>query len=297
MRKLFSWFGVVMVSMTLVLTSTYADAAKFGGNRSFGKSFRTAPAPKQAQPSMNKPQQPAAANPGMGKGLMGGMLGGLLAGGLLAALIGGGAFQGLQIMDMLIMAGVAFLLFRLFRSFMQKKAATMQPQAASPFGQAPQGNQGNPFAAFEAKQPQASQGGFGAPAAAQANGDVPFNLPADFDLQAFLNGSREHFRTLQDAWNKNDLVKIQEYVSPELYNGLVEERRNYAGEQHTEVMFVDAELVRADHNGRTAEISLRFTGRYRDTHDNVEAPIDEVWHLERQLMTPNAPWFIVGIEQ
>ena len=93
MRKLFSWFGVVMVSMTLVLTSTYADAAKFGGNRSFGKSFRTAPAPKQAQPSMNKPQQPAAANPGMGKGLMGGMLGGLLAGGLLAALIGGGAFQ------------------------------------------------------------------------------------------------------------------------------------------------------------------------------------------------------------
>ncbi len=305
MRKLFSWCGVVLVSLTIAMTSTYAEAAKFGGNRSFGKSFRTAPAPKQAQPAMNKPQQPATANPAMNKkGLLGGMLGGLLAGGLLAALIGGGAFQGLQIMDMLIMAGVAFVLFRLFRSMMQKKAATMQPQGASPFGQAPQGHQGNPFAAFESTPSQpgqvgtgiGTQGGFGSQGTQPGN-DVPFNLPPDFDLQAFLNGSREHFRTLQDAWNKNDLEKIQEYVSPELYNGLVEERRNYTGEQHTEVMFVDAELVRADHNGRTAEISLRFTGRYRDTHEQVEQAIDEVWHLERQLTTPNAPWFIVGIEQ
>ena len=103
-----------------------------------------------------------------------------------------------------------------------------------------------------------ASGGFGV-------SQVPFNLPAGFDLTAFLAGARDHYRTLQDAWNKNDLVKIQEYVSPEPYNDLRVERATPVGDQHTEVLFVDAELVRADQIGSRAEVSVKFSGRYRDT--------------------------------
>ena len=291
MKKLWTFFGVFLVSLTLALTAADANAAKFGGKRSFGKSYRTAPAPQAqpvntAKPGVNQPAAGAAK-----KGMLGGLMGGLLAGGLLAWMFGSGAFEGLQIMDMLIMAGVAFLAFKLFRSMSQAKNGAMarQPAAAySPAGSVPP----TPSPAFnrdaDSAAPQASTG---------FNNDVPFNLPAGFDLQQFLNGARDHYRTLQEAWNRNDFSKIQEYVTPELYNGLVEERKNYAGEQHTDVMFVDAELVRAEHNPNLAQISVQFKGRYRDAVEGIEEDIAEVWHLERDLRTANAPWLIVGIEQ
>ncbi len=125
---------------------------------------------------------------------------------------------------------------------------------------------------------------------------VPFNLPAGFDMNGFLAGARDHYRTLQEAWNKNDLAKIQEYVTPSLYNDLREERATLPGDQHTEVLFVDAELVRADHTASESELSIKFTGRYRDTTEGVEEPITDIWHLRRDLTHPDAPWLIEGIE-
>ena len=107
MKKLFTLFGVFLVSLTLALTAADANAAKFGGKRSFGKSYRTAPA-QQAQPvNSNKPAAAQPAGAGAKRGMLGGLMGGLLAGGLLAWLFGSGAFEGIQMMDMLILAGVA----------------------------------------------------------------------------------------------------------------------------------------------------------------------------------------------
>jgi predicted lipid-binding transport protein (Tim44 family) len=61
-------------------------------------------------------------------------------------------------------------------------------------------------------------------------------------------------------------------------------------------MYVDAEIVRADHNATSAQLSLQFSGRYRDTAEGVEEDINDVWHLERDLTEPNAPWLIIGIQ-
>ncbi|MFT7684601.1 MAG: putative lipid-binding transport protein (Tim44 family) [Moritella dasanensis] len=271
---------VLMMVFAFSLAAPDVHAKKFGGSKSFGKSYKTAP----------QKQSPAAATPakpGMSKkGMLGGMLGGLLMGGLIASMFGG-AFEGFQFMDMIIMAGVAFLLFRLFKGMMRAKAASQQggPQPASgpAFRQEAQ-----PDATFNT----ASQGGF-----AGANNDVPFNLPADFDLTNFLTGARSHYKTLQKAWNENDLETIQEYVSIELYNELRVQRKELEGVQHTEVMFLDAELVRAESTASLSQVSVKFNGRYRDSHEDVEADIDEVWHLERNLTQANAPWLITGIEQ
>ncbi|GAL07471.1 hypothetical protein JCM19237_1411 [Photobacterium aphoticum] len=119
--------------------------------------------------------------------------------------------------------------------------------------------------------------------------EVPFNLPPGFNMNAFLNGSREHYRIIQGAWNHNELGKIREYVSPALFEDLAAERSKLDGEQHTEVMYVDAELVRADYDANTAQLSIKFSGRYKDQAEGVEEDITDVWHLERDLRTPNAP--------
>lgn len=291
MKKLF--IMLAMIFAVSLVASPVAEAKKFGGSKSIGKSHKTAPAQPAATNTATTPPTAAPAPAAGKKGMMGGMLGGLLAGGLLAALFMGEGFENIQFMDILIMALVAFVLFKIIRTVMASKANTQPRPAYAGAGQP------NP----DLQRQQAEQTGFatngngGSNGFAQAASDVPFNLPTGFDLPSFLEGARSHYKTLQLAWNENDLSKIQEYVSIELYNELSNQRRELVGEQYTEVMFLDAELVRATHNSNLAEVSVKFSGRYRDTVEALEEDIKEVWHLERNLTQANAPWLIVGIEQ
>ena len=288
------------ILFAFTLTTTHVEAKKFGGGKSFGKSFFTSPSKsKKAAPNSAGSQQKAAPTSPAKGGMMKGMLGGLLAGGLIAALIGGGAFEGIQLMDIILIALVAFIAIRLFKGMAQAKMAQTQPAyagnqtrqnaGADMFGSnglAGQGSNNSADATFGEEQPV----GF-------ANDEsVPFNLPADFDINNFLSGARDHYRTIQQAWNENNIETIKEYVNTELFAHLKQERASLSGDQHTEVMFVDAELVRADQQFGIAELSIKFSGRYRDTIENVEEDITDVWHLERDTTQANSPWLIVGIE-
>ncbi len=285
-------FSIVALLMFTVAVTPIAEAKKFGGGKSFGKSYKTAPAPKQQQQNTNTIGKDQAAKSPSKKGLMGGLLGGLLAGGLLAAFFGG-AFEGIQFMDILIIGLIAFVIFKLMRGMLGAKQGSMnqhrnQPAFGGNSAKFEQPNTQN----FE-QQPNVNSGGFGG---FGAQTDVPHNYPPGFDQAAFVNGSREHYRILQGAWNHNQLDTIEEYVSPSLLEDLKAERAKLDGEQHTDVMYVDAEIVRADYNANKAELSLQFSGRYRDAVEGIEEDITDIWHLERDLTVPNAPWLIVGIQ-
>ncbi|MGF1712436.1 TIM44-like domain-containing protein [Vibrio kagoshimensis] len=301
MKRFFSLIAIMFVT---VAVTPIAEAKKFGGGKSFGKSFKTAPAQKKQNTDtiqQNQAGKTAANKSSSKKGLMGGILGGLLAGGLLAAFFGG-AFEGIQFMDMLIMGLIAFLAFKFLRKMLGAKQGSMNQGGRQPaFGgmnqnkfEQPQQPQQPNVHNFEQAQPQSQTqaGGFGF----GAQSDVPHNYPPGFDQAAFINGSREHYRTLQGAWNHNELNTIEEYVSASLFEDLKAERNKLEGEQNTDVMYVDAEIVRADHDASKAQLSLQFSGRYRDTAEGVEEDITDVWHLERDLTVPNAPWLIVGIQ-
>jgi len=272
---------VTMLSLIFALFITIPDAQakKFGGKRSFGKTQKTTTQQKQ---TTDQNATSTSSKKSSKKGLMGGLLGGLLAGGLIAAMMGG-AFEGFQMMDFLIIAGIAFVLFKIFKAMNQAKAQAQRPAFAAD-------NQFKQSA--QSFQATSSANGF-----ANDADQVPFNLPQGFDLNSFLEGSRGHYKTLQQAWNDNDLSKIQEYVSNDLYNELSNDRRDLTNEPQTEVMFLDAQLVRAQSTDQLSEISVKFSGRYRDDGENIEEDINEIWHLERQLTQDDAPWLIVGIEQ
>lgn len=289
MKRFFTVFALIVA---VSFTASHAEAKRFGGGKSFGKSFKTAPVRKQ-QPQQTdtiRKQNPTAASSAK-KGLMGGLLGGLLAGGLLAAFFGG-AFDGIQFMDILIIGVIAFVLFKLFKAMRANKGTPMGHReyyaGNSPRQPQQQRQQQQQFRQGAAQQ---QSSGF-----ESTDSDVPFNLPPNFNMNAFLNGSRDHYRIIQGAWNHNELEKIREYVSPALLVDLTAERAKLSEEQHTEVMYVDAELVRADHDANMAQLSIKFSGRYKDSVEGVEEDINDVWHLERDLRKPNAPWLIVGIQ-
>lgn len=280
-------WALVAILFTFTFVMEEAHAKRLGGGKSFGRSYQTAPAPSRnnADAPAQRQQAAAPARSPNKSGLMGGLLGGLLVGGLFAALFAGGAFEGLQLMDILIIAALAFIIFKVIRSLRQPvvaRAPAPQPAYAG-------AGAGQPAPVFGARRE--------APVAAPVSSGhaVPFNLPLGFDTPAFLEGAKEHYRILQDAWNKNDLPKIQEYMSPELYAELKAERANLTADPQTDVLSVNAELVRADQQFGNAEVSIRFSGRYRDITEGVEEDFVDIWHLERDYSKDEAPWFITGI--
>lgn len=287
MNKFWTVFALIF---TLALSAAPAEAKRFGGNKSFGKSHQTTPAKSAPQKQDAAPSADKANAGGISKkGLMGGMLGGLLAGGLLGYMLGNGAFEGIQLMDILLIGLVVLVIVMLFKR-MAKPSAGAQPSPAYARTSHADPTPAQHTPKTTGRTPLVTEiGGFSAP-------NVPMNLPSGFDLTAFLVGARDHYRTLQEAWNKNDFATIEEYVSAELLTALSAERSSLAGEQHTEVLFVDAQLVRADYSANLAELSLKFSGRYRDIQENIEEDIQDIWHLERDLSKPNTPWLIVGIE-
>lgn len=285
MKRILAMVALIMFTVT---TSPIAEAKRFGGGKSFGKMFKTAPATNKGQTNTSSVKKDQTQSPaGSKRGLMGGLMGGLLAGGLLAAFFGG-AFEGIQFMDILIIGLVAFFAFKFLRAMLGAKAGSMNQQAYSGAGNHYQKEQ--PIhQSFEQAQPATGFGSAG-------HSDVPHNYPPGFDQAAFINGSREHYRILQGAWNHNELNTIEEYVSSSLFDDLKSERAKLEGDQHTDVMYVDAEIVRANYDASKAQLSLQFSGRYRDSVEAIEEDITDIWHLERDLTVDNAPWLIVGIQ-
>ncbi|CCQ12477.1 hypothetical protein PALB_34160 [Pseudoalteromonas luteoviolacea B = ATCC 29581] len=279
---------ITVLSLLTFLFATSFDAfaaKKFGSKKKTGKTQQTATAqPKQQVDTKSLPAKTATAGSSK-KGIMAGVLGGLLAGGLIAAMLGDD-FEGFQFLEMILLAVVAFVVFKLIKGMLARR---QQPHyaGASPYQQAPS----QPYQAPTQPQPFTSaQPNFGA----TVSESVPFNIPKDFDLNGFLRGAENHYRTVQKAWNENDLATVSEYLSPELIEEFKAERAEQ-GNIANETLFLSAEAVRADVTATAWEISVMFRGKYRDQIENVEQPIHEIWHLERNN-TPNAPWLIVGVE-
>ncbi|WP_191602644.1 Tim44 domain-containing protein [Marinomonas algicola] len=266
--------------------SADVEAKKFGGGKSFGKSFST---PKQTATPSTAGSSTGAAAAGTKKGgflggLGGGLLGGLLIGGLFASLFAGGGFEGLAFGDILLFALVGFIIYKLFIA-PKRRAAQAAAGAGAPnhaFRNMDQGDASN----------HQSTGGFGgAQSAASA-----MQFPPGFNAEAFVAEATNHYKALQVAWDDDNFDEIQDYVSPELYNLLKEERKKLGSDKpKTEVVSVMANLVRGEYIGSTASITLEFSGWVKEGDNTTDTK--ELWHLEKSMTEANANWMIVGIEQ
>ncbi|MGO2264817.1 Tim44 domain-containing protein [Halomonas sp.] len=275
-------FVMLLVSVTgFSVAVEHAEARRMGGGGNMGSMSRSAdrpastPSTQQAQGGQQQGQAGAAA---ARRGGMGGMMGGLLAGGLITALFFGGAFDELRMMDLLMVVGIAVLAMIAFRAFIRQR----RPANASETN-------------YQRTQHEPS-----APAAGSV-GAVPGSLasslqstPAWFDKEQFLNGAKEHFMTLQRAWDNNDFSQIQEYVTPELYNLLRTERAQHPANNRTDIVRLFAELGDINEYEGHAEASVIFHGVIEENGEQTE--FNESWHLTR-AMRDQAPWYVQGIEQ
>lgn len=289
MMKVFSFAVILMIGVGI--PAEHAEAKRFGGGMSFGKMFSTpkkAPvAPAKKTPATN-PAAPNKTTTPAAKPGMGGLMGGLLAGGLLGALFFGGAFDGIQMMDIVLIALIGFILYSLFA----RKPRTQQPNY-SPAGSAERYQE-------EPQQPEYQPQAFEQQGSILGGGlsEAEVELPDWFNKDAFLKGATQHFETLQHAWGENNLALIEEYCHPEFYLVLVAERAKIAEEHiQLDVVSVMAEILGFQEMDSEAQLSIHFYGWMKEGAGEETSEFSEIWHLTRDTLEPNADWYLVGIEQ
>lgn len=271
-----------------------ADAARFGGGKSFGgkSSYsRSAPAPRQQPDSayakrQNPAQNPAAAaRPGMGSGFRG-MLGGLLAGSLLGMLLFGGPHAGFGIMDMVLIALAAFIALKLIRTFMTRRTAEDvvggSARTAGDFTSRP-----DPW--------QRMREDVGGGTAAAAGGpDIRID---GFDRDDFLRGAKMLYTRLQESWDKRDVADIATFTTDAILNDVKEQAAADPNPSKTEIMLVNANLVSAERDGAEDVATVYFDVLLRENQDaQVPSQIRELWHFTRPAGSTQS-WRLDGIQQ
>lgn len=277
MRHLLVMLMVGLLSFTAAVD--HAEAKRFGGGKSFGsysRSIQSTPSTSRGATASTPPRQPSA-----GLSRFAGPMAGLLAGGLLASLFFGGAFDGLRMFDIVLIALVAFFAFRML--------AALRRRQGHPAGH---GQHREPHGQNTGPGNDAQNSAFTATNA--AGGSMIGAEPEWFDRERFLGGAKEHFVTLQRAWDNNDLQRIQEYVTPELYNLLKREREAQPANNRTEIVRLFAELGSVQEYRDDAEATVLFHGVLEENGEQNE--FNETWHLKRALRE-GAPWYVQGIEQ
>jgi predicted lipid-binding transport protein (Tim44 family) len=279
MQRVLSIFMALCISLTFALD---AHAKRFGGGKSFGsapshQSRQAAPAQSQAA-APAQAGKPAAAASGASRWL--GPLAGLAAGGLLASMFMGDGFEGIQFMDILIFGVIAFLLFR----FLAARRRQQQPAMA---GHAPMQRE-------MPQQPATSI--FGGSAAPVAAAPV-INAPAWFNEQSFVAAAREHFLSLQQHWDANEMDKISEFVTPQLLGFLKQERAEIGDAyQSTYIDDLQIQLDGVDDDAEKTTATLTFSGVSKTSRFDQGEPFSESWRMER-AQGENQPWLVAGIRQ
>lgn len=203
------------------------------------------------------------------------LVAGFAAGGLLAALLTGGAFNGIRLADIAMLAllfGAVFFIFRILR-----KKPVNEPMQYAALG-----------AETTPSLPARMFGGAARPA--------PY--PVGFEIEPFLRNAKAGFIRLQAANDNQDLDTIRDYTTPETFDEL---NRKIAARgdnlQKTEIITLDAEVLDVAIEDDLAIASVRFSGLIREATGAPARPFYEIWNVRKSLSEPDSVWLLAGIQQ
>jgi predicted lipid-binding transport protein (Tim44 family) len=301
--------ALLAVVLTLGMAVTLdAEARRLGGGKSAGMQRNSVSAPASTPAGTAGQSMPSQAAPAAATGAAAaaaprrswmGPVAGLAAGLGLAALASHFGF-GEALSNMLTMALVAMAVLMVVGFVLRKRAQgpalagagpgrddgmARAPQAAGPFGGASPSRGGSLIGSGLAAG--------GATAAAAGIG----NIPADFDVPAFVRNAKAQFLALQSANDARDLERLRDFLTPEMLQAVrAEIAERGEAPQHTEVFGLEAQVLDVAQEDDRYVVSVRFTGSVRDQQGAVPEDLDETWHLTK----PRAGfggWVVAGIQQ
>lgn len=205
---------LAFVGISELALESYAEARAGGGgsggsrgSRSFQAPSRPAqPSPSQPRREATPPQQPGPMAPqpggfmrGIGTAILGGFLGSMLFSGLANAGVGGFGGSGFGLVEILLIAGIGYFLYRKFRA----------PAAATGYGAMQYGSTPDYAPSYSPAQEQPA-----------GNGSVDYRsltlMDRGFDPDSFLKTAQDNFFKVQGAWNKQDTASLNALCGSEL---------------------------------------------------------------------------------
>lgn len=309
-------WAIALALVTLTVTLHAGDAfARAGSGGSRGSRSYSRPATPPASPATpsspsrqyNAPAQPMQpqASRGMFGGLMGGLagfaLGGLLGSMLFGGMGLGGFGGGFGLMDMLLIGGALYLLYR----FMMARRAQPQPAYAS-------GGYGGGRATPE---PTYATGGTATATPVEAPSELDRGLAhirqmdAAFDPEALARTARALFTDVQRGISARDMSGVNARLTPRMYTELTGQcDRLRASRQTNRVEQIDirrAEATEAWQESGQDYVTIYLTGSIVDyTVDDASGAViegnraaqdfEEFWTFARPV-GPNA-WKLSAIQ-
>ena len=216
--------AVVLTAPALVDDTAWARAGGGSSGGSRGSRSYSAPSRPSSPATPSRPNAPssdfARTSPpqrGWGGAIMGG-LAGLALGGLIGSMLfghgfGGGFGGGFGLMELLLVAGLAYLAYSFFRS---RRAASQQPAVAGGYGYGsggygrPEPSPGGPMASTATMELPA-----GPTDVALGIGHIRQMDPA-FDPAAMAATASDVFFKVQAAWMARDMSAVREHLTPEM---------------------------------------------------------------------------------
>jgi len=295
--------GLIIRALLLIMSFGFLamgeDAlARAGGKRSFGqRSYPSSqprsnpqPAPQQ-QP--NYQTQPPASRGSFMKGLAGGLAGGILGSMLFssfghAAGMGGLGGGGIGLFDIILIAGIAYLAFRLWKSRQNQRRPAY---AAS-----------SPMAASSAYAGGTQDLGY------FGQSPAPYAVPTS---RIDRNTAEDVFFRVQGAWTRQDLSLVQDLVDRDvarvLEADLQELKSNQSINRLENIAVRQVEIGEGWVEGDREFVRVRFTaslldytvdaksGAVKEGSSSEPVKFDENWIFAKSQGRSN--WQLAGIEQ
>jgi predicted lipid-binding transport protein (Tim44 family) len=283
---------LILFSLTLGLLYLLHETAEasrmgrggsFGGKRSYQRSAPEPaknPAPSQAKQGQTAQQQPVASPSPMSR--WGGMLGGLVMGSLIGSMLfgGGEGTGGPGMMDLLLIGGGCFLLYRFLR------ARRMAAQAAGPGGAMP--FESNPSQGWGSSDDSSYEDA--APAQQPA-------LPPGFNADEFLKGANAVYVRLQASWAKRDLLDIRQFTSNEVFEEISRQAQEDPVPGKTELLMINSRVIEVRDVDNQTIVSVLYDVIMRENEDTLSKQVRELWHFSQEQDKPEAVWLLEGIQQ
>ena len=297
------FLAALVIGLSLVTFTLDASAARLGGRASFGRSMtlpKAAPSAPLRSPSASTraPRNAAAANTatksgGFARNLLLGAAGalGFMA---LAHMLGlGEGFA--QMLMILVLLGLAMLAFRMFMARKQEPASAQnraRVDSVTPTQKQAQedlSERFNPSTAY-APRPGSALDEFSEDKAEGSS----FEVPKEFDKEAFLNMSTSYFKMLQKAWDSGDMDSLNNYCTQDMFVELTHKRREIKGANVTEIIQLSADLAGFETTPSEYVASVSFKGVLKENGETVD--FEEIWNLVKPIDGKEG-WLLAGIQQ
>ncbi len=308
--------AAVLAVSGLALTSMAfdADAARVGkgsnaGRQSSNVTNQAPAASTTTQKSATAPAAAASSTAGAaaaakpsGASRWLGPLAGIAAGLGIAALLShfglGGAMADFLVMALIagvVIFGVMFILRRMRGGSAPQPAVQGAGAGATPSSNDMWRQTAEPVAA-PVQLPASATGsmsaaGFGSDA---PEPDQSWFIPADFDTQRFLGEAKQQFVAIQKVWDSGNVNELRNFLTDDLLKELQAQLSGQTGQNHTEVVLLNAELLGIEKVSDGHLASVRFSGMLREQVGAEAFRFEEVWNL---FKPEQGGWLLAGIQQ